>query len=425
MQAATKPEVTLVGWSASQPGYLNHPVSTADKDAYLQPSPCRQESSTSNDSYVTCCPYPPSGSPTPYSSGYVSAAATAAMAQAGYGGSGSGSGSGTGCSFVGWSPYSSLALTATIDCSVGNMNGNNGGGSGSSQRDSGSLRQESSTSTDSYVTCYTHPQSSPLPTCNGGLTSSCAAASATIVELPVCNPTADSGVFASASRTDANIAPTTKTTTTTMTRPSMTSSYGRVWELVSEAPSSSSSGSIAAADRFANSGGGVGGGGGGGENAGEVVQNLKGGLTTTWNRSAPNSRSYDEASRRQQLLMALSSSSSPSSLPRCAWHVTHISFEDIVARPPPTSAPTDEGGGTRHIAPLPAQFALAPPPSLVSSTSPRTQPPSIVAASSSKPPTTTSSPDASSTTTATSPLSVQMISAAGQALKNAFKKQKR
>jgi len=90
-----------------------------------------------------------------------------------------------------------------------------------------------------------------------------------------------------------------------------------------------------------------------------IEQPLRGGLSTTWQRSSPSSRSYDEASRRRLFEL----------YPR-PLQITHISFEDILA--PSGRAEEDAGGGgggagSRYRRPPDAEDRGWPPPAVVRS----------------------------------------------------------
>ena len=84
-----------------------------------------------------------------------------------------------------------------------------------------------------------------------------------------------------------------------------------------------------------------------------IQQTLRGGLTTTWQRSSPCSRSYDEASRRRLFDL----------YPR-PLQITHISFEDILA---PTGRSDDDGQTSRYRRPPDAEDRGWPQPAAVRS----------------------------------------------------------
>lgn len=197
----------------------------------LQPLPCRQESSTSNDSYFTCCV----NNITPVASSTL-----------------------LGVAPTSWSTVERDTLQPSP------------------------LRQESNASNDSYVTCFSHSRSSPTPTINNGGPSMSldSALSSSRARLAVF-ATPDSSGGGGGERT---LPP----------RPST----GKQAPGTDQAPDEAL-----------------------------IQQTLRGGLTTTWQRSSPSSRSYDEASRRRFFDL----------YPR-PLQITHISFEDILA-------PTDSDGG--------------------------------------------------------------------------------
>ena len=90
-----------------------------------------------------------------------------------------------------------------------------------------------------------------------------------------------------------------------------------------------------------------------------IQQPLRGGLSTTWQRSSPSSRSYDEASRRRLFEL----------YPR-PLQITHISFEDILAAPTGRAGDDDDGGGgdgqtSRYRRPPDADDRGWPPPTVV------------------------------------------------------------
>lgn len=230
-----------------------HPPSYKDS---LALSPCRQESSTSNDSYFTCC----ANNLTPVASSTLLGAAV---------------------------PASGGGLSATW----------------STDRDTlqpSPLRQESNASNDSYVTCFSHSRSSPTPTVSNGGPS---------VSL-------DSTLSASGARLAVFAA---------------TPSYGGGVEQA--LPPRPSSGKVHVAEPAAADGT-------------LIQQTLRGGLTTTWQRSSPSSRSYDEASRRRLFDL----------YPR-PLQITHISFEDILAPTGRRDAGNGEDDGqlSRYRRQLPAE----------------------------------------------------------------------
>jgi len=232
--------------------HQTHEPPPAYKDS-LQPAPCRQESSTSNDSYFTCC----ANNLTPVASSAFLGGSAAVPPTSGGG----------------------LSTTwVTVD------------------RDTlqpSPLRQESNASNDSYVTCFSHSRSSPTPTIsNGGPSVSLdSTLSASGVRLAVFPDTAGGSERA-------------------LPAPPSCVKPGPADQVVS------------------------------GEPAGEslIQQTLRGGLTTTWQRSSPSSRSYDEASRRRLFEL----------YPR-PLQITHISFEDILAAAPAEGRIADEDDATLPV----------------------------------------------------------------------------
>ena len=199
----------------------------------LQPSICpRQES---NDSYVTCSPYPQS-SPTP--NGFAPT--------------------------VSFWPNYYLTDKDSLQPSP--------------------YRQESNASNDSYVTCFTHSQSSPTP--NG-----------------VSSPADQSGLSLSSAGYVNFIIARTDTASNFDNLP--TDETDRSSGKLSDFPSNRGT-SVSRPTA---------------QSASEVVQALHGGLSTTWQRSTPGSRSYDEAIRPRM-----------SHCMRQA-RVTHISSDDILGGP--------------------------------------------------------------------------------------------
>lgn len=310
-------------------------VSSNGKDT-LQPSAYRQESNASNDSYVTCCPYP---QPSPTRNGLTPPSAPHLP----------------GYSFMIADDANDKGKLSTSD-----------------------YRQESNASNDSYATCCTNFQSSPTP--NG---------SGTNPHDPFSGATAVTAGYVNLTISRTGSSYDRQGLTADPTFP-----YAEIFERVG-----------AVCDRPhvkpAPSGG--------------VVQTLKGGLTTTWQRSAPANRSYDEASKPRM-----------GPCPRYA-RVTHISFDDILGpsettgnRPPKhlAAATTTTQRSTEPEAVSAAATALS-----ARAMSPHTLGRPIVAGT---------SRDALPVTIAGEPHPVSaskqlpiVISAAGQALKNAFKRQKR
>lgn len=223
-----------------------HPPSYKES---LQPSPCRQESSTSNDSYFTCC----ANNITPV----VSSSLLGAPAAGGG---------------LLWS----TADRDTLQPSP--------------------RRQESNASNDSYVTCFSHSRSSPTPTINNGGPSM----------------SLDSTLSASGARLAVLDGDRTLPSRPLSTKPVPSA------EIPSTDPSS------------------------------VIQQTLRGGLTTTWQRSSPSSRSYDEASRRRLFDL----------YPR-PLQITHISFEDILA--PTARAIDDDAQLSRYRRPPDAEDRGWPP----------------------------------------------------------------
>jgi len=217
----------------------------------LQPSPCRQESSTSNDSYFTCC----ANNLTPVVSSTLLGTPVGAPTAGG-----------------GLSTTWSTVDRDTLQPSP--------------------LRQESNASNDSYVTCFSHSRSSPTPPINNG------------------GPSAslDSTLSASGARLAVFATPdyTGSGEPALPPRPSSTLPAKQVPD-----------GAL-------------------------IQQTLRGGLTTTWQRSSPSSRSYDEASRRRLFEL----------YPR-PLQITHISFEDIIA--PTGCAVDDDGQVSRYRRPTDAE----------------------------------------------------------------------
>jgi len=166
------------------------------------------------------------------------------------------------------------------------------------------LRQESNASNDSYVTCFSHSRSSPTPTINNG------------------GPSAslDSTLSATGARLAVFAAP----------------DYGSGGER--PLPSRPSSKQVHSTDQPAD--------------GALIQQTLRGGLTTTWQRSSPSSRSYDEASRRRLFDL----------YPR-PLQITHISFEDILA--PTGQSVDDDGQKSRYRRPPDAEDRGWPPPAAV------------------------------------------------------------
>ena len=167
------------------------------------------------------------------------------------------------------------------------------------------LRQESNASNDSYVTCFSHSRSSPTPTINNGGPSM----------------SLDSTLSASGARLAVFATP----------------DYGGGERALPLLPSTTLSVKpVPATDKV--SGGAL------------IQQPLRGGLTTTWQRSSPSSRSYDESSRRRLYDL----------YPRPV-QITHISFEDILA---PTGRAVDDAGGqvSRYRRPPDAEDRGWPPP---------------------------------------------------------------
>ena len=166
------------------------------------------------------------------------------------------------------------------------------------------LRQESNASNDSYVTCFSHSRASPTPTLNNGGPST----------------SLDSTLSASGARLAVFATPDLS---------------GGAERCLPSRPSSTLSGKqVPGTDQVSD--------------GGIIQQTLRGGLTTTWQRSSPSSRSYDEASRRRLFDL----------YPR-PLQITHISFEDILA-------PTDDGGQvSRYRRPPDAEDRGWPPPAAV------------------------------------------------------------
>lgn len=409
-------------------------LSASDKDFLLQqPPPYRQESSASNDTYFTSCcggvgdsgsfdgvADPSNVGPTPerYWKQFPVGTGNSLSATS---------------AFAWCSSTSSGVGGITVDCDA-------------LQPSSSSFRQESNASNDSYVTCYTHVPTSgstcPTPTPpntnyfgggngnnnNGGGGSSASGGDGS-------GPTASVDSASSASSGGNNIIGRVSDRGTGSDRPSDCVSVNAPADVhcrtlaADEATSSSpllrttsseltaAAGrtayrlhelTAAAADRLrdavaqsseqlskyrlhpklsAAAGAEV--------DQGLVQQNLRGGLTTTWQRSTANSRSYDEASSRRRAA-GLGGVSSP-------WlhgqlHVTHISFEDILLPLPAT------GNGNTLPCTAGANF------------NGNTEAPTDVVM------TTGSSP--LSTTATGSTTAPVAISATGQAFKNAFKSHK-
>lgn len=294
-------------------------MSSNGKDT-LQPSQYRQESNASNDSYVTCCPYP---QPSPTRNGLTPSAPQL-----------------PGYSFIIADDVDDKGKLSTSD-----------------------YRQESNASNDSYATCCTNFQSSPTPNGNG-----------TNPNDPV------SGyVNLTISRTGSSYDRQGLTADPTFPYAELFERVDTVYDRPHVKPTQSS-----------------------------VVQTLKGGLTTTWQRSAPASRSYDEASKPRI-----------GSCPRYA-RVTHISFDDILGPSETRDRPP------KHIVATTTQCSTEP--EAVSAAvsgramSPHTPGRPMVAGTSRDPLSVTMGGGSHTVSASQIPM---VISAAGQALKNAFKRQKR
>jgi len=174
------------------------------------------------------------------------------------------------------------------------------------------LRQESNASNDSYVTCFSHSRSSPTPTANNG-----GAGPSTSLDSTLSASGARLAVF------DGERA-----------LPPRPSSATKQVPVAMDASAAVDATHAADDPRL-------------------IQQTLRGGLTTTWQRSSPSSRSYDEASRRRLFEL----------YPR-PLQITHISFEDILA-PPPADDDDDAGGRQRYRRPSDAEdrgWPSPPPP---------------------------------------------------------------
>lgn len=304
-----------------------------DKDSLLrQPPPYRQESSTSNDSYfvsgcggtanaVSTASELTNASPTPERRWKRSA-----------------NGNGLSAVRLAWSSSSSAVCCggATASCFEG-------------ESPLPSYRQESSASNDSYVTCYTHlPTSScPTPTPHVGRHNGSSPAGSVSVSTSSANTSLGSGrasenksiqsisgTAASGSSSDVNRRASLRQVSATAAC-SMGDDGDAAAMAVPKSPDATSPTTIRCQTRdtvpdyeilsslmlppvpppsYENACSGT-------RNSGLVQQTLRGGLTTTWQRSTPNSRSYDETSSRRR--------ASGGSGQR-EMYLMHISYEDML-----------------------------------------------------------------------------------------------